>query len=754
MTTPHFLPTPSQLISVEERSASNPDNPDYFIQTDPRFTNYQNFLSSDYMLDQLSLDPTTLHKRLGDGYYEQKLVREQIMQLTGKRFLDGFNSDEEQYMALLNSGVEFAKEYGISVGIALSAQQMQNLTKDVVLLVAKDITLSDGTKTTALVPQLYTAAVRTTGTRSLISASNIVTNGDNDLINSGTIMATNVVNLNSTSSINNNTGNISGDYVLLNAGDDININGGNLIASSVMSLNAANDVNIRSTTYTTSNTDGQSDFSRTGIENTANIIVANNDGALWIQSGGDVNLAGVNITNNGDISWIEAGANINLLTLTVSEQNNVVWDSKNHLKEGYIGEIGNTIEAKGDIVLKSGNDIAIKGSDINSLDGHVALKADNNIMIRSASYMTNYDEATYIKRSSLTGTKKTTTVETLDTTNSISSNITGKLVALDSGNDMNIIGSNIISDNGTMLNALNDINILSSTDTIDQTYYNQVKKSGLFSNGGLSVTIGKSQTSTDNKNSSTTLAGSMIGSLNGDTIITAGNEYDQVASDVISGHADEDGNFVASGDVSITAKDINIEAGEKTYSGSAVNKSKQSGLTVALSIPVVNALGDVVTSASDIGESKNARVNAMAVTNTAIDAYQAKNAIGALKGLSDVTSIQDAASATGASLSVTVGSSQSKSTTIYEGTNAVSSTVGGKNVTLKATGDKEKSDINVAGSNISGTSSTTLSADHDINILAAASTDEQHGSNKSSGWNAGAVISAEAVGVTLGGNVG
>ncbi|MDY0196150.1 MAG: hypothetical protein RBR33_08840, partial [Sulfurovaceae bacterium] len=66
MTTPHFLPTPSQLISVEERSASNPDNPDYFIQTDPRFTNYQNFLSSDYMLDQLSLDPTTLHKRLGD----------------------------------------------------------------------------------------------------------------------------------------------------------------------------------------------------------------------------------------------------------------------------------------------------------------------------------------------------------------------------------------------------------------------------------------------------------------------------------------------------------------------------------------------------------------------------------------------------------------------------------------------------------------------------------------------------------------
>ena len=73
---------------------------------------------------------------------------------------------------------------------------------------------------------------------------------------------------------------------------------------------------------------------------------------------------------------------------------------------------------------------------------------------------------------------------------------------------------------------------------------------------------------------------------------------------------------------------------------------------------------------------------------------------------------------------------------------------------MKATGDKEKSDINIVGSNISGTSSTTLSSDHDINIVAAASYDEQHSTNKSSGWNAGAVISAEAIGATFGGNIG
>jgi len=42
------------------------------------------------MLSQLSHDPATMQKRLGDGFYEQKLIREQINQLTGQRFLVGY----------------------------------------------------------------------------------------------------------------------------------------------------------------------------------------------------------------------------------------------------------------------------------------------------------------------------------------------------------------------------------------------------------------------------------------------------------------------------------------------------------------------------------------------------------------------------------------------------------------------------------------------------------------------------------------
>jgi filamentous hemagglutinin len=65
----------------------------YLIETDPAFANYRTWLSSDYWLNALSLDPALTQKRLGDGFYEQKLIREQVAQLTGRRFLDGYAND-------------------------------------------------------------------------------------------------------------------------------------------------------------------------------------------------------------------------------------------------------------------------------------------------------------------------------------------------------------------------------------------------------------------------------------------------------------------------------------------------------------------------------------------------------------------------------------------------------------------------------------------------------------------------------------
>jgi filamentous hemagglutinin len=66
-----FMSLPSNaLFSTTKDSQAK-----FLVETDPAFSNYKNWLSSDYMLDAMELDPATKQKRLGDGYYEQGYPR-------------------------------------------------------------------------------------------------------------------------------------------------------------------------------------------------------------------------------------------------------------------------------------------------------------------------------------------------------------------------------------------------------------------------------------------------------------------------------------------------------------------------------------------------------------------------------------------------------------------------------------------------------------------------------------------------------
>ena len=71
--------TPDATIPTASLFRTVPDSASrYLIETDPAFANYRNWLSSDYLLNALSYDPATVTKRLGDGFYEQRLIREQV----------------------------------------------------------------------------------------------------------------------------------------------------------------------------------------------------------------------------------------------------------------------------------------------------------------------------------------------------------------------------------------------------------------------------------------------------------------------------------------------------------------------------------------------------------------------------------------------------------------------------------------------------------------------------------------------------
>ncbi|WP_010108901.1 S-layer family protein, partial [Verminephrobacter aporrectodeae] len=114
------------------------------VETDPAFTNYRTWISSAYMLTQLSINPERTLKLYGDGFAEQRLIDDQIMALTGRRFLSNYQSTEDEYQDLLDAGVMFAQRYQLSPGVALSAEQMALLTTDIVWLQARETRLPDG----------------------------------------------------------------------------------------------------------------------------------------------------------------------------------------------------------------------------------------------------------------------------------------------------------------------------------------------------------------------------------------------------------------------------------------------------------------------------------------------------------------------------------------------------------------------------------------------------------------------------------
>ncbi|WP_191629260.1 S-layer family protein, partial [Pandoraea terrae] len=145
----------------------------YLVVTDPRFTDYGNFVSSDYLLGLLGLDPARVDKRVGDGFYEARLLREQVLKATGRTLLAEHTQADDEFKALMASGARYARAFQLRVGVALTAAQMKALTSDIVWLVRQTVTLADGSTQEVLVPKLYLAH----GRRVRLDATGAVTGG-------------------------------------------------------------------------------------------------------------------------------------------------------------------------------------------------------------------------------------------------------------------------------------------------------------------------------------------------------------------------------------------------------------------------------------------------------------------------------------------------------------------------------------------------------------------------------------------------
>ena len=557
----------------------------YLIETNPRFANYRNWLSSDYILKALNYDPATTQQRLGDGFYEQKLVREQIGELTGRRFLAGYASDQDEYQALMNNAVSFARTYTgaqkLSAGVALSAEQVAALTSDIVWLVAKDVKLADGSIKSVLAPQVYVRpqADDLKPSNGMMTGNTVnLTLAGGTLTNTGTIAGRTVLNINA-DNINNLGGNLQAKQVTLTAKQDIN-NNGSIRAADSLSLQAGHDINIASTTETANSQSGNNRFSRTYVNRVAGLYVTNPNGVLVASAGNDINLTAAVVQNTGNASdtavntgstSFNAGHDLNLNTINTAQSNKLDFDAKNHLYQDSSQAVGTQLTGAGNVTLNAGHDLNAKAANVTSSAGALNVTAGQDINLTTAQNSFNQDESHYKKENGFLSSTKTSTHDELHDTNNVGSSLSGSTISLNAGTaaqggNINITGSNVVSDNGTSLNAANDINISSATDIHSEQHLKSVKKSGLMSSGGLGVTVGSKKLSTSTTIDSTSSAASTVGSINGNVDINAclggkTGSYTQTGSDVLATNANHSANHNATGgNIDISAQNVTIQA--------------------------------------------------------------------------------------------------------------------------------------------------------------------------------------------------
>ena len=736
---------------------THPDNKGWLVETDPQFADYRRWLGSDYMLKQLQLDPNHLHKRLGDGYYEQKLVNEQIHQLTGYRRLDGYSSDEEQFKALMDNGLTVAKTFGLTPGIALSAEQVARLTSDIVWMENQTVTLSDGSTQTVLAPKVYALArkgdLNTSG--GLISAEQVLLKLQNgNLTNSGTIAGRQAV-LIQARNINSN-GNIQADQIGLKAEKSINVDGGQVQAGGLLTAQAQN-INLNGTTQTS----GNERNGNAAIDRMAGINVAGSyteqvdnrasDGILSLHAGNDINLNAATISNQvkGGTTQITAGNNLNLGTIRTEHRETYgALDDKNHRHVRQSAEVGSSIRTQNGAMLRAGNDLKIRQGELETEEGKTVLAAGRDVNISEGRQITELDAAVSGKSKGVLSSTKTHDRYRFSHDEAVGSNIGGGKIIVSADQDINVRGSNLISDNGTVLKAGHDIDISTAHNRYTGNEYHESKKSGVMGTGGLGFTIGNRKTTDDTDRTNIVHTGSIIGSLNGDTVTVAGNRYRQTGSTVSS----------PEGRNTVTAKSIDVESANNRYATDYVHTQEQKGLTVALNVPVVQAAQNSVQAAQNVGKSKNKRVNAMAAANAAWQGYQAAQQMQQFAPSSSAGQGQNNNQSSGISVSVTYGEQKSRNEQKSRYTEAAASQIIGKGqTTLAATGGGEQSNINITGSDVIGHAGTTLIADNHIKLQSAKQDGSEQSKNKSSGWNAGVAVQIGdgiSLGITAGGNIG
>ncbi|RZG80853.1 hypothetical protein EXE10_13785 [Acinetobacter sp. WCHAc060033] len=450
----------------------------YLVESNPLYGANSDVLGSNYLTEQLGIDPDKLLKRLGDDGYEMNLVQKQLIQMTGTGVLFANASASDQMKILFDNATSSSKDLGLEYGKALTIEQLSKLDSDIVWMVEGTVS---GQK--VLIPQVYLSQKTVNG----INTSGAVIDGK-----VGTILTVD--------SLTNQNGTIAGGIVYADVKKDINNIGGKIKGDDVILKSQEGSINNITKSYNFGNSASDS----TTFGQTASI---ESNGTLILDAAKDINNIAATLKAKGDAS-IKAGNDINIKSLedhtaTTSslKKGDKINEDTNSIGNGSINtntttHVGSTIDLGGNAAFESGGNTLISGSDVN-VKGQMYAKTGGNFTLESV--QDTKETKTSSSRSGFGvggGIYGTQTQETTDFEgkNKASNLNVGSLI-VDSDQKVVIAGSNVNikdKDSFSLISGKQGVDIL---DGKDEERHEKTTTTTTF----LKVTKGPSETSTSAK---------------------------------------------------------------------------------------------------------------------------------------------------------------------------------------------------------------------------------------------------------------
>lgn len=545
-------------------------NARFLVETDPRFTNERSFLSSDYFLQQLRLDPERQLKRYGDGFAEQQALNDQVLALTGRRYLSGYADTQTEFAALMDAGAAFAKQYQLTPGVTLGAEQMALLTTDIVWLEAQDVALPDGSTQRVLVLKLYLRQLDDGDLQpngGLISGSIVRLASAGELVNSAGIVG-DVVGATARDIVN--SGSVRGGRIGLAAENDLSVLGGQIQgtgADSAVRLSAGRDLVLNSTTQAS----GAQTATGTAIRTAADRIATIQGGNVTLDAARDLLAQGAQVQAGQQLLAL-AGGDIVIQPLQQEHRLDVATGGSVAGRTGYVSETTttnqlSTFDAGGNLTLIAQGKVDANGTDLNA-GGNVLLQGrDVNVQaaldrrvidtqaVRNGAYDRVASDDQSLAGGSISAGNNLIVVATGDAAKG-QGNITVAGATLTSGTTSGGTGA-------LALQANNDVTVRSLDTRHTAATESYSKSSSLLGSETSSSASNSEQTRAD----ASTLSGRTVS-------IVAGDKAKGLGNVTIAGS-----NVVADGDVSIAAgRDLTITTSAQTQRSSASASETTSGL--------------------------------------------------------------------------------------------------------------------------------------------------------------------------------